>query len=133
LFEHSEHLEIVKNNDLNGPIYIHADKDQISRVFSNLIKNAIQAIPAERRGRVSIDLHRKDGNALVTITDNGSGVPDELKGKLFRPSFTTKSGGMGMGLAISSKIIEDLGGTITYETEKDKGTTFYIEIPEYEE
>ncbi len=133
LFENSENVEIEKNNDLERPIYIHADKDQISRVFSNLIKNAIQAIPADRKGKVSIGLRQKDGKSLVTITDNGSGVPDELKGKLFRPSFTTKSGGMGMGLAISKKIIEDLGGTITYETEKDKGTTFYIEIPEYEE
>jgi signal transduction histidine kinase len=60
-------------------------------------------------------------------------VPEDLRGKLFRPNFTTKSGGMGMGLAISKKIIEDFEGTITYETEKDKGTTFYLEFPAYDE
>jgi len=133
LFEHSENIEIIKDNDVEESIYIHADNDQISRVFSNLIKNAIQAIPAQREGKIRIALSRKDNKALITISDNGCGVPDELRGRLFRPSFTTKSGGMGMGLAISKKIVEDLGGTITYETEKDKGTTFYIEIPEYEE
>ena len=133
LFEHSEHIEIIKDNDTEEPVDVYADKDQISRVLGNLIKNAIQSIPAQREGKVRVAVSKKDGKAMVTIADNGCGVPEELKGKLFRPSFTTKSGGMGMGLAISKKIIEDLGGTITYETERNKGTTFYIEIPVYEE
>ncbi|MEF8845424.1 MAG: ATP-binding protein [Bacteroidales bacterium] len=133
LFEHSENVEILKEKDIKDPVYVYADKDQVSRVFSNMIKNAIQAIPAQREGKIRVGLTKQDGKAFVTITDNGSGVPDEMKKKLFRPSFTTKSGGMGMGLAISKKIIEDQGGTITYETKRDKGTTFYIEIPAYDE
>ncbi|MFW5916216.1 MAG: ATP-binding protein [Bacteroidota bacterium] len=132
LFEHTENIEIIREDYVEAPLYIYADKDQISRVFSNLIKNSIQAIPAHKEGRIRIGVSRKDGKVLVTIADNGCGVPGELRGKLFRPSFTTKSGGMGMGLAISKKIVEDLGGSITYKTEKDRGTTFYIEIPEYE-
>lgn len=131
LFEHTENMRITRENDQQEDILVYADPDQISRALSNLVKNAVQSIPSRRQGEVILGFYRQDDKAVVTISDNGSGIPEHLDGKLFRPNFTTKSGGMGMGLAITRKIIEDLGGKITYETESGVGTTFYVELPLY--
>jgi nitrogen fixation/metabolism regulation signal transduction histidine kinase len=110
---------------------IFADKEQISRVFINLIKNAIQAVPDGRKGRVDIRLETADGFAVVKVNDNGAGIPEELGDKLFQPNFTTRSGGMGMGLAIVKSIIENANGEISYETIMGKGTTFIVKLPLY--
>ena len=66
---------------------------------------------------------------LLSITDNGTGIPSELQKTLFEPSFTTKSSGMGLGLAITKRIIENFKGEIWFETKANAGTTFYIKIP----
>jgi signal transduction histidine kinase len=67
----------------------------------------------------------------LLIKDNGKGIPKEMQEKLFRPNFTTKTSGMGLGLAIVKNIIESSGGTITYETKEDQGTTFIITLPSF--
>ena len=67
--------------------------------------------------------------ALVTFKDNGKGIPDEIRDKLFQPNFTTKSAGMGMGLAISYNIVRSLGGKIWYETVINQGTIFFVQLP----
>ena len=66
----------------------------------------------------------------VDISDNGKGIPEEIRDKLFQPNFTTKSGGMGMGLAITHNIIRSMGGRIWYDTVLHEGTTFHVELPE---
>ncbi len=129
LFEHTENIDFQMKVSAKEPVYVFADRDQLSSVFSNLIKNAIQAIPQERKGLIRIEITKNADHAIVKVTDNGNGIPEEMKNKLFRPSFTTKSGGMGMGLAICKKIIEDLGGTISYETKPQKGARFIVEMP----
>ena len=106
-----------------------ADPEQISRVFINLLKNAIQAIPEDREGKIGLRLETNRQSARVEVTDNGKGIPKELGDKLFQPNFTTKSSGMGMGLAIVKSIIENAGGSITFQTELGKGTTFIVELP----
>jgi signal transduction histidine kinase len=112
--------------------FIYADENQFLRVFNNLIQNAIQSIPGDRKGLISIRL-RSDRNMItVRLEDNGSGIPGDLGEKLFEPNFTTKSSGMGLGLAIVKRIIEDAGGRISYETEMGLGTTFILEIPRYQ-
>jgi two-component system nitrogen regulation sensor histidine kinase NtrY len=113
--------------------YIYADREQISRVFINLIKNAIQSVPDGRKGVVEIKLETSDGFAIVKVQDNGKGIPEELGDKLFQPNFTTKSGGMGMGLAIVKSIIENANGEISYETTIGKGTTFVVKLPLFNE
>jgi signal transduction histidine kinase len=133
LFENTENVRVRKEDGLDEDLSIYADPDQFSRVLSNLVKNAIQAIPSTREGEVVLGVTRQNQKAIVSVTDNGEGIPDHLNGKLFRPNFTTKSGGMGMGLAITRKIIEDLGGRISYETSPGRGTTFFVELPVYEE
>jgi len=110
-------------------IYVFADRHQLLRLFNNLIKNAIQSIPKSRRGAIDIRLYRKSDIAIVSISDNGSGIEKEMQNRVFYPNFTTKSSGTGLGLAISSNIIETLNGRIYFETREGDGTTFYVEIP----
>lgn len=115
-------------------VYIYADKEHLSIVFSNLIKNAIQAIPGGEEGLIRIELKvdMDAQKALVRIRDNGTGIPEEVRDKLFLPNFTTKSAGMGLGLAITKRIVEGASGTIQFETETGKGTSFLLEFPLYE-
>jgi signal transduction histidine kinase len=70
---------------------------------------------------------------VISVSDNGTGIPDELREKMFSPNFTTKSSGMGLGLAIVKNIAENFNGRIFYETVIDGGTTFFLEIPVFEE
>jgi len=128
-----DNLENVKVRAIikKRPVYIWADNKHISRVFINLIKNAIQAIPDGVEGLVDIVLEAHDGKALVKIKDNGTGIPEDVQSKLFTPSFTTKSSGMGLGLAMVKNIVTNAGGKIWFETELGKGTTFFIEFPLY--
>lgn len=108
---------------------IFADKSHLMRVLNNLVKNAIQAIPDERKGLVHTSVYRKKNNVFIRVRDNGTGISDEMKSKVFQPYFTTKNSGTGLGLAISRKIIEMVKGKIWFETEVGKGTDFYIRLP----
>ena len=111
-------------------ILLKGDKDQLVRVMNNLINNAIQAVPEEREPEIRIGMKkREDHTVLISVSDNGSGIPDEQKDKIFEPRFTTKTKGMGLGLAMVKNIINGFGGEIWFETELGKGTTFYISLP----
>ncbi|RPI42140.1 MAG: HAMP domain-containing protein, partial [Bacteroidetes bacterium] len=126
LFEGSDKAEIELDTGAGERIQVYADKEQLMRVFINLVKNGLQAIPEGKSGRIRISVDT-DGDRHVTVSfrDNGKGIPEGIRDRLFQPNFTTKSGGMGMGLAISNKIIRSLGGKIWYETEMERGTTFF--------
>ena len=132
LFETHDKATIKFNYEGCENIQVNADREQLSRAIINLIKNAIQAFPEEKNGKIVITLSRKEDSAIIAVTDNGSGIPLELRDKLFGPSFTTKTSGMGLGLAIVKNIVENFSGRVWFETELEKGTTFYIEIPVYE-
>lgn len=106
-----------------------ADRDQIVRVFNNLIKNAIQAIPSERKGMIEVVLQQKADELIITVKDNGKGIPEEMKNKLFVPYFTTKSTGSGIGLAVVKKILENHNGKISFSSEVNVGTTFRLVLP----
>ena len=110
-------------------LYVFADKNHLVRILNNLLKNAIQAIPENRRGKIEIELKRHENDALIRISDNGSGIPDHMKDKVFTPNFTTKSSGTGLGLAISANMIESFNGRIYFETKVGQGTDFYVSIP----
>ena len=129
LFSHTENVELSADLGDYKTLNILADKEQISRVFNNLIKNAIQAIPSDRKGQIFVSLVKSDSFVLVKIKDNGGGISEEQKDKLFIPNFTTKSTGMGMGLPIVKQIIESAEGKIWFESELNVGTEFYIELP----
>ena len=131
-------LELFKDTDditfdlqcpENSKIIVYADKEHLNGAFSNLIKNGIQSIKPDRPGIILVRVEVISNKVIVAISDNGTGIPRELQKKLFTPNFTTKSSGMGLGLSIVKKYIETANGRIWFESEADKGTTFYIELP----
>jgi signal transduction histidine kinase len=111
---------------------IFADKEQISRVFINLFKNALQAIPKERPAQIHIDVLKLNRIIWIRIKDNGLGIPEDMQEKIFQPNFTTKSSGMGVGLTLVRNIIEGSGGTISFRTKQNEGTVFIIGLPAME-
>lgn len=111
------------------PIFILADRDQIIRVLNNLLKNAIQAIPADAPGQVDMILHEINGKAHIEIRDNGCGIPAAMRDKVFQPNFTTKSSGTGLGLAMCKNMVLAAGGRIWFESDVAVGTRFFVELP----
>lgn len=111
------------------PIMINADRTHINRLFTNLVLNAMQAVPADRNVQINIDEEVSDGKVLIRIKDNGNGISDAVQSKIFTPNFTTKTSGTGLGLAMSKGIVEQAKGNIWFETEAGLGTTFFVELP----
>jgi signal transduction histidine kinase/fumarate reductase subunit D len=109
---------------------VYADKIQMSRLFTNLIKNAIEATSNESETiYVKVFIQHAGNKVLIMIADNGVGIEESLKDKIFTPNFTTKSSGTGLGLAICKGIVENANGKIWFETQKNKGTIFFVELP----
>ena len=104
-------------------IIVRADKEQISQVFVNILRNALQASPTDII--VVLNAAYSDREVQISISDDGTGIPEDIQPRIFRPNFTTKSNGNGLGLAISKHIIEGSGGHISFET-SNKGTTFFL-------
>jgi len=103
------------------------DKEKMKRVFVNIIKNAVDAMP--RGGTLKITAKASDGDAEVAFTDTGEGIKEEVMEKLWSPFFTTKAKGMGLGLPICKRIVEAHGGRISVQSQFGKGTTFTITFP----
>ncbi|RIJ33552.1 sensor histidine kinase [Pontibacter oryzae] len=111
-------------------VIIHADESLMVRTFNNLLINAIQAVPASRKPNIRVKLElQPDQQVLISIRDNGSGIPKDIQSKVFIPNFSTKYSGSGIGLAVAKRGIENAGGRIWFETEEEQGTTFYIQLP----
>ena len=113
--------------DKNALAYI--DKDQLQRVFTNILKNAQQAAKEDILCQIDVELSVQNQTIAIDFKDNGKGISIELKDKIFMPNFSTKTSGMGLGLSICKKIIENVNGSITFESELNVGTTFYIVLP----
>lgn len=131
LYDTYKEAEIVFEPNDGKNLEVNADKEQLSRAIINLIKNAIQAVPENQKAQIKLALERREKTVVISVTDNGTGIPVELRHKLFSPSFTTKTSGMGMGLAIVKNIVANFAGRIWFETELGKGTTFFVEMPVY--
>jgi len=130
LFGKTDNITITVKNKSRDRLFVWADKEHISRAFINLVKNAIQSVPEGKQGNIEIVLEKTDQNmAIIKVKDNGKGIPEDIRDRLFQPNFTTKSSGMGMGLAITKNIITTSGGNISYETELNKGSLFIVELP----
>ena len=131
-------VELFKNNynhvkvnfkSAVDEVFVMSDSTQITQIFNNLLHNAIQSIPTEREGEINVSLSIDEDFVTVEVSDNGCGVPDEIKEQLFLPNFTTKSGGMGLGLTIVKNLVIMLGGEITFTTKVDEGTSFFVKFP----
>jgi signal transduction histidine kinase len=110
-----------------GPTVIEGDRFALDRVYRNLISNALQATQAG--GRVSVTIRRTGGQAEVIVEDTGSGIPPDRLPRIFDDFVTTKRRGLGLGLAISKRIVEQLGGTIEVRSEVGRGTVFTLRFP----
>ncbi|GAA4332241.1 HAMP domain-containing sensor histidine kinase [Flaviaesturariibacter amylovorans] len=116
-------------NRADGPARIVADKTHMNRLFTNLLTNAVEACSAQNECRLELNEVRTETTIRVEVRDNGEGIPEEMQGRIFTPNFTTKSSGTGLGLAMSKSIVEQAGGRIWFETERGKGTSFFVELP----
>jgi len=113
----------------NNGLEIYADPEQLIRVMNNLINNALQAVPKERKAKVVVEIKKVGGEVLIAVCDNGEGIAEERQQKIFEPRFTTKSKGMGLGLALVKRIVDSFKGRIEFETAIQKGTTFRVYLP----
>jgi two-component system nitrogen regulation sensor histidine kinase NtrY len=129
LFENLDNVTVSFSVLTEGQIRVIADKDQLGRAVINLIMNGIQAIPRDRAGILGVQLSQDEEWAYISVTDNGGGIPADMQDKLFEPNFTTKSGGMGLGLAITKRIIQNFKGEIWFQSIHDVETTFFIKLP----
>lgn len=118
---------------LDEPLVVEADREELRRNYINLIKNAIQSIPEPEEGRVAVHTERRVDAAgewaFTAVADSGVGIAEDVRDRIFEPNFSTKTSGTGLGLAIVKKSIEELRGSIDFETEEGVGTTFRIRLP----
>ena len=116
------HLEITDD------VMVHADVDLMRQILNNLIINAVQS-HIEKPGYIEVLLQVKANKLLLSIKDKGQGISDLNRADIFKPYFTTKENGTGIGLAFAKKGVEQAGGDIWFETKKEVGTTFFITMP----
>ncbi|MBS1509920.1 MAG: HAMP domain-containing histidine kinase [Bacteroidetes bacterium] len=114
---------------LPNPVMINADRTHVNRLFTNLIQNAIQAVPEGKTPVIEVDEELKGDKILVKVKDNGMGIPENMRSKIFTPNFTTKTSGTGLGLAMCKGIVEQAQGEIWFETSAGNGTIFFVELP----
>ncbi|HEY8399964.1 MAG TPA: ATP-binding protein [Cytophagaceae bacterium] len=108
---------------------VMGDGPLMSRIFTNLIINGIQSVPHNRTPKIKVSLTKQDKKVLIQIRDNGAGIPENIRNKVFIPNFSTKFSGSGIGLAVAKRGVEHAGGRIWFETQEGEGTSFYIELP----
>jgi two-component system nitrogen regulation sensor histidine kinase NtrY len=128
-------LEIFNENYIRfetneNEIFTNMDRTQLIRVITNLVKNATQSIQDNTiNPSIIVTVYKENSNAIITVKDNGIGISEENKPYVFEPKFTTKTSGMGLGLGIIKKIIENYNGTITFESQPNVGTKFIVSFP----
>ncbi|MDD1725553.1 MAG: ATP-binding protein [Euryarchaeota archaeon] len=120
----ADHVEIIVNA---GDLKVNVDPPLVHRAFSNLILNAMQAMP--QGGTLTIDASASDHAVVINIHDTGIGIPEEIKDKLFSPLITGKAKGTGLGLSVVKRIVEAHKGTINFESKQGHGTTFTMTLP----
>jgi nitrogen fixation/metabolism regulation signal transduction histidine kinase len=123
----NEKVKIILRTNLNEAL-VEADANQLSRMLINFIRNSIQA----NANNIIFTVSHNENNYEILISDNGTGIPIEIQDKIFDENFTTKSQGMGLGLSIAKRFIENINGKIILDSSSEHGTIFKIIIPVYE-
>ncbi|MFN0082023.1 MAG: sensor histidine kinase [Ferruginibacter sp.] len=113
---------------LQQDVFLYADKTHVNRILTNLILNGIQAVEEGATPNIIVEQTIQNKTLQIKITDNGTGISEQIQSRIFMPNFTTKSSGTGLGLAMCKRMAEQAGGDIRYETSKN-GTSFYISFP----
>lgn len=121
--------EYIKYQPEEEELYANLDKTQVIRVVTNLVKNAVQATETEENPLIEVKILIEEGVIKLTVSDNGKGISEEVKDLIFEPKFTTKTSGMGLGLAMIKNIIEAYDGTISFTSKEGVGTVFTVLLP----
>ncbi len=121
--------ESIQFHSEEKELFAFLDKTQLIRVLTNLVKNALQATEETENPEIIVDVSSESEFLKISVSDNGKGIANELKELIFEPKFTTKTSGMGLGLAMIKNIIEAYDGNISFTSEKNKGTTFTVILP----
>ena len=129
LYDHFENISFRFEYDSHTDFTFHGDKTNLNSAVGNIVKNATQAIGSKPNGQIEVMLQAAPEIFRIIIRDNGKGIREEDKKMIFLPNFTTKSGGSGVGLSLTFNIIHSAGGTISFESEEGKGTSFVIVLP----
>lgn len=138
IFDLNKEIKNIINVFSDEKIYFHSNKDIImvemdkiylSRIITNLVANARQAKHDDRDNIINLDVELRQKRVIITVHDNGTGIPEELYDRIFEPNFTSKSSGTGLGLTMVRKMVEDYKGKISVKSEEDKGSTFTISLP----
>lgn len=124
-----DNVSITYENLSEKPLHVLGESNQLKQVFINIIKNAVEAIPPSKDGKVSISLEEQGTNAQVIVKDNGVGMEPERIEHLGEPFYSTKEKGTGLGLAVCKKIIQRHKGYIHFQSDKEKGTAVEISLP----
>jgi signal transduction histidine kinase len=119
-----EEAEIKFKTDTEK-VLAESDNSQMRRMFINLIRNSIQA----KASIINIDLSVEDGNSIINVSDNGNGISPEIQNKIFEANFTTKEKGLGLGLKLIKRFLENTNGEIKLMSSNTSGTVFRIKIP----
>lgn len=127
IFEHHKNIRVI-NHIQTAELWVKGDRDQCLRVFNNILKNAVQALDESRDPLIDISFDLSNDKVTIAIRDNGCGIDEDLKPKIFTPNFTTKNTGSGLGLAMVKNILDGFGGKIWFESEKGSKTTFYLQF-----
>lgn len=120
---------IVTLNASNETLYIFFDRSLIVRILTNLVKNALQATSHLVNAKVDVDISKENNTIRIDVTDNGVGISEDIQHRIFEPKFTTKTSGMGLGLAIIKNIVESYQGSIFFDSEPNIKTTFTVLLP----
>lgn len=125
----NENQTISFYQNTHDTAFVFGDKSHVIRVLNNLLTNAIQSIPTERKKNISLGLRFSKNHVTIKITDNGSGISLEISKRIFMPNFTTRSAGSGLGLAMVKSIVTQMNGKVAFRTQVDKGSSFFVILP----
>lgn len=128
LYSSNPKIDLQWNQHVEG-LFMRADRTHMNRLFTNLMTNAVDACMEKHSCNILVTEERRIGYVIISITDNGEGIPPEMQSKIFTPNFTTKTSGTGLGLAMCKSMVEQAGGDIWFETQEGKGTTFFVQLP----
>ena len=138
IFDLNKEIKNIINVFSDEKIYFHSNRDIImvemdkiylSRIITNLVANARQAKHDDRDNIINLDVEQRQKRVIITVDDNGTGIPEDLYDRIFEPNFTSKTSGTGLGLTMVRKMVEDYKGEISVKSELGKGSTFTISLP----